>query len=282
MPVEDFRVHVGFWDHPKTVKLIRRLDLAGPVALQKLWAWATNNRQLGGLHGLTDEDVEIAAGWTGASGALVAGLLEVGYLDRTPDGCLAIHDWAVRQPWIVDTPERTARAVHGGHKSHGVAFSKSCQICKASAGRRRMPRGSPTTGQRVAGSSPLLSLPIPSSPETGTPKPPASPPNDHTRLVDLFHAKYLARTGHPPTWGEKQGKWIKALLEKHPYAECERRVLIFFGPNRPKWPDGLDLGTLVAHFDKFATEVQAPTRDGPRANVNPNRYALPKPDPGGS
>lgn len=61
----DIRIDVEFFSHPKTVKLERRLGLEAVKALMVLWSWAARNRPDGDLSGLENEDIEIAAGWTG-------------------------------------------------------------------------------------------------------------------------------------------------------------------------------------------------------------------------
>ena len=61
----DIRLSVGFFDHPKIIKLERLLDLEGVVALMRLWLWAAQNRPSGILSGMDEEDIEIAARWKG-------------------------------------------------------------------------------------------------------------------------------------------------------------------------------------------------------------------------
>jgi hypothetical protein len=59
----DIRLSIGFWDHPKTGRLIRRLGLQGAISLQILWLWSTQHRPDGVLSGLDAEDIEFAARW---------------------------------------------------------------------------------------------------------------------------------------------------------------------------------------------------------------------------
>ena len=77
----DIRLSVGFWEHPKTIKLIRRLGLEGARSLQILWLWATQNRSDGVLSGMDAEDIEIAAKWDGEPTALYRVLTELGFID---------------------------------------------------------------------------------------------------------------------------------------------------------------------------------------------------------
>lgn len=61
----DIRLSVGFWQHPKTRKLIKRLGLEAIRSLQILWLWAAQNRPDGVLSGMDWEDIELAADWQG-------------------------------------------------------------------------------------------------------------------------------------------------------------------------------------------------------------------------
>ena len=106
---DDARISTATPNHPKTKKLLRRLREAGVLALIYLWLWVADNRWDGDLSGMTVEDVEIAAGWNGEPGALVAALVEVGFLDGE-DLRYRIHDWADHQPYVATRASRVQRA----------------------------------------------------------------------------------------------------------------------------------------------------------------------------
>jgi hypothetical protein len=93
----DIRLSVAFWDHPKTVKLERRLGLPGVKSLQILWLWAAQNRPNGDL-GVDEEDIEIAARWTGENGKFLSCLVDLRWIDRDEDG-YSIHDWEEHNSW---------------------------------------------------------------------------------------------------------------------------------------------------------------------------------------
>lgn len=106
---DDARISTAFPQHPKTVKLQRRLQERGCWALVCLILWVADNRPDGDLSGLAAEDIEIAASWTGDSGAFVACLLEVGFLDG--EGLsYKVHDWAVHNPYVASRPQRVEAA----------------------------------------------------------------------------------------------------------------------------------------------------------------------------
>ena len=61
---DDARISTAFPRHPKTVKLQRRLGATGCGSLVCLFLWVADNRPDGDLSGMSDEDIEIAAGWS--------------------------------------------------------------------------------------------------------------------------------------------------------------------------------------------------------------------------
>jgi hypothetical protein len=58
---------------------------------------------------MSDEDIEIAAEWSGAPATFVGTLVEVGFLDGE-DYTHSIHDWAEHNPWAATRGERVAKA----------------------------------------------------------------------------------------------------------------------------------------------------------------------------
>lgn len=89
------------------------------------------------------------------------------------------------------------------------------------------------------------------------------------RAVDGFHELFKAhRRGASPAWGEKQGAMIKKLLARvqgdpERVLEYARRMFAM----APRWPaENPDLGTLVAHWDKFAPQPRGPRVGGFKDN----------------
>lgn len=105
----DARLSTGLPGHPKTKKLIRRLGPAAGWSLVCLILWARDNRPDGDLTGMTGEDIELAADWTGENDALVRELAAVGFLDGE-EGGYQLHDWADHQPWSAGSEARSDRA----------------------------------------------------------------------------------------------------------------------------------------------------------------------------
>jgi hypothetical protein len=106
---DDARISTALPRHPKTVKLQRRLGAQGCWSLVCLFLWVAENRSDGDLAGLTPEDIEIAAGWSGDSGEFVRALAEVRFLDGE-EGSFLVHDWAEHNPWAANRGRRIEAA----------------------------------------------------------------------------------------------------------------------------------------------------------------------------
>jgi len=188
----DLRLNLGFWDHPKTLKLARRLGLEGVRSLQVLWIWAAKNRPDGDLAGMDTEDVEIAARWEGEPGAFVSALRDLRWVDEDPDGPggLRLHDWAENNPWVAESRDRSdaarlsrlaqvapleAEAFRGQGRT-GISASEYAEAVRASrAGARRSPGvrrafASEPPAERRRGAGSALAL-LCSSPEPKTLEP---------------------------------------------------------------------------------------------------------------
>ena len=105
----DARINCGLPAHPKTKKLIRRIGEAGAWHLVCLFLWVAQTRPSGSLEGMTGEDVELAADWSGDEGAFVRALVEVGFLDGEEES-YSIHDWHEHNPWAAGQDARSEKA----------------------------------------------------------------------------------------------------------------------------------------------------------------------------
>jgi hypothetical protein len=89
------------------------------------------------------------------------------------------------------------------------------------------------------------------------------PPPDFRRFTDSFNELYAeANGGAKPSWGSKQGNQVKQLIAQLGGTdEAIRRATNMFR-HPPSWLEPpYDLGTLLAHADKFSQ----PHRSGDRA-----------------
>jgi hypothetical protein len=88
-------LHDGSRDHPKIIKLARKLSIPKVYTfgyLCSLWTWALRMAPDGDLSGFDKEDIEIGSEWEGKIGAFVDGCISVGLIDEIDDG-YHIHDW---------------------------------------------------------------------------------------------------------------------------------------------------------------------------------------------
>ena len=102
----DIRLSVGFFDHPKIIKLERQLGYEGVIALIRLWLWVAQNRPSGLLSGMDDEDIAIAARWNGEVTAFKDVITRLRLLDVEGDTCL-IHDWQEHNTWQSEAENRS-------------------------------------------------------------------------------------------------------------------------------------------------------------------------------
>ena len=127
----DIRISVEFLDHPKTIKLERKLGVDGLKSLISLWLWSRVNRPCGDLHGMDTEDIEIAAKWNGTPGEFVNATLTLRWLDvnepltENCKPCYSLHDWADHNSWAVGTEARSdASRFSRMAKTHPVLHEK--------------------------------------------------------------------------------------------------------------------------------------------------------------
>ena len=102
----DIRLSVGFFDHPKIIKLERQLGHEGVIALMRLWLWTAQNRSSGLLSGMDDEDIAIAAHWNGDATAFKNVITRLKLLDRVGD-VYQIHDWQEHNTWQSEAENRS-------------------------------------------------------------------------------------------------------------------------------------------------------------------------------
>lgn len=94
---KNIRLSLDFFNHPKTLKLERRLGAKAVTSLLTLWCWAKVYRPDGDLSGLDDEDIEWAAKWNKTKkGELIPVLLDLRWLDKTESGYV-MHEWQGHQ-----------------------------------------------------------------------------------------------------------------------------------------------------------------------------------------
>jgi hypothetical protein len=219
MTALDARVSVGFYTHPKTKKLARRVGFEGPWCLLGLWLYARQNRPDGVLGGMTAEDLEIAVDWRGKAGEFVRALTEVGFLDNV-DGVYQLHDWAEHQPWASGSKARSDSArLAGLIRQYGD--EKGRQMFHADQAKRLKPSSGPVTAPLPFVSDPLAA-------RSATPSGPDSPVSvsvsvSVTSPYPLLSAQARAKAfaqfwdAYPKkrSKGQAERAWSKLPLSEH-------------------------------------------------------------------
>lgn len=135
----DFRVNCGFFDHPKTKKLKRALGAEGVISLQRVWAYAAQNR-----HGIekiySTEEIELAVDWEGEVGKFAETLAVCGWLDEIEDGYV-LHEWGEHNNFAATAQARSEAgrkaAAARWERRHGSepeapAYATGCgRICES-------------------------------------------------------------------------------------------------------------------------------------------------------
>lgn len=129
----DIRLSVGFWQHPKTFRLEKRIGLKGIRSLQILWCWCAQNRPDGNLAGLDYEDIEFVANWRGKKGAFMEACIACDWLDETDAG-YQLHEWAEYNPWQAQAANREeARKEKAQEKARKAANARWGNCCQSDA-----------------------------------------------------------------------------------------------------------------------------------------------------
>ncbi len=91
--LESISLSVDVLEHPKVLKLAKRLGDGAVMALFRLWIWVGKFRPEGVLDECSAEDVETIARWTGKAQLFVETLVQLKLLDTDDLGFFHIHDW---------------------------------------------------------------------------------------------------------------------------------------------------------------------------------------------
>nr|WP_321399380.1 hypothetical protein [uncultured Desulfobacter sp.] len=113
---KDIRLALGFLDHPKTIKLKRKLGFDGIESLLRLWFFAAQYKPDGNLIDLNEDDIEIAAKWNGAPGVFVDALVALRWLDApcnatsNANAFFVLHAWEENNGYVAHAKARSDKA----------------------------------------------------------------------------------------------------------------------------------------------------------------------------
>jgi len=103
-------------DSMKFRKLQRRLGVSKVVVvgtLELLWIATQKNAQRGDIGRFTNEEIAIECEWELDPDELIEALVETGWLDRSEEHRLTVHDW----------PQHAPRYIHAWIKSQNTTFA---------------------------------------------------------------------------------------------------------------------------------------------------------------
>lgn len=109
------RVEPELPDHPKYLRLKRRVGDFALEALIRLWAHCQQNQRGELWRGVDEEYLELIAKWEEQPGLLFRSLLETGWIEQSADGIL-IHDWEEMNSQIVNN---WVNGTKGGRRKKG-------------------------------------------------------------------------------------------------------------------------------------------------------------------
>jgi hypothetical protein len=222
---DDARISTAFPRHPKTVKLQRRLGATGCWSLVCLFLWVADNRPDGNLSGMSDEDIEIAAGWSGDSNTFVGALVEVGFLDGQ-DGIHSIHDWVEHNPWAATRGERIAKAKKAAAARWGTDASSMLDACSPHATGMQEPcldakRAMPSTRPNPTQPNPTVK-PSDADASVADDTEPSDP--RHAQIRQSIQELHLQTFRVKCQWDGSEGKALDRLLSANPSWTAEELI----------------------------------------------------------
>lgn len=157
----DIRVSITFPNHPKVVKLQRRLGPQGPLSLIYLWLFVAQNKPDGRLSGMDAEDIEIAAKWDGEAGKFVSELLSLRFLEEEGK-VFILHGWEEHNAYAAAAKmrrEKAKKAAEARWRKRLVECSEQCSehaeaLPQASTSNAPTPNPSPSPNPSPKGNTP--------------------------------------------------------------------------------------------------------------------------------
>lgn len=201
---------LDYFDHPKTVRLVALCGPEAEVCPIKLWAHAGKFfPEIGLLKGYSAAEVEAFAKWRGAPGALVAGLLKVGFMHETPDG-FQMHEWLDHEGHLQAFKERARKASAARWDSIKDASSIPQASAKDSA------KKSPIPTMPSVPSKPSLkekTSAAPAAPQPVKPKKHEEPTAPFWKeTVDFISESWKRKKGSAFYWRGQHFKNLKILI----------------------------------------------------------------------
>lgn len=255
--------------HPKMKKLARLLSISWPEAvgyLHYLWWWALDYAQDGDLSKYEYGDIADAVMWQGDPIEFVNALIESGFLDKTEDDGLIIHDWFDYAGRLIEKR---------------VANRERMRRARAKAKGECAPNVQNTNNARAGATEQNSTVPnstVPNHTEPDTTPPDnepldSSPPVPYEKIRELFNltcpsfAKVLGING-------KRKIAVAARWKEHPdldffkeYFERVEASDFLKGKNDRNWKATFDWLMNAANMDKVREGKYGGDRGGKRHGI---------------
>lgn len=273
--------HQTLQGHPKTRKAALQLGIGQPQLIGHLfclWWWALDYAPEGDLSHFAAGDLALAAEWSGEPDAFVAALVDcrygmrAGFLDRTGDGRLVIHDWHEYAGKLVGRREanarrmRTARADHAQPSSNDTHDTRAAHVqrtVRARAEREDIEdihnRPSPPFGGDCARPARAQEAPpVSGEPVVSVPKPTKTPPPKSLAVQVYWKAASRKLT-------EGQQERVTATVGS------EEDALVLWGQVVNAWVDlGYKRENITGMLDWYRSGGPPARTAGPGASRHPS------------
>ena len=251
--------HQTLMNHPKTRKAARLLDVQRVQVighLQALWWWALDYAQDGDVTDFDPADIADAVEWLGEPDVLIQALLDCGtggkhgFLERTGEGRLVIHDWDDYTGKLIDKRKRDAERKRSERRPLDAAAPSTIEEMDQTED-RALSNGHPTDIP-CPSQVPYPTVPNRTQPTEPTEEAaPAAVRGSPWALVEDF----CEIVGMDPSdmGGErgKQAKTAKSLLSRHPRDDILRCARWLW--SQDFWRNqGIDLITVGNQMTKWA------------------------------
>lgn len=224
----------GYFDHPKTVRLLMIAGRGSAEFPIRLWAYcARYHRKDGVLTGYAPDFIEATLGWRGRPGLLVQAMLDcgrhigkAGFLEQTLDG-YKVHDWEEHQGHLEVYHQRARTAARKRHGLPETPLERESAACDDSKQCFKQPSSNAPAGQGRAGQGRAATRarettepPPPAAAEPGSgppgPRPGPSPPELEDVLAEarargfVCDAEAWWRDNQAAGWVDAAGKPIRS------------------------------------------------------------------------
>lgn len=154
---------LGYFDHPKTRRLIGLLGRGAEVLPIRLWCYCGRyHSRDGSLAGYSAQEIESIVGWWGKPGEMLQAFVSLAFVDELPNG-VQVHDWSEHAAHFEVYKERSrhAAATRWGKAREGPPDPDASSIREAmdKQSSSNAPAGQGRAGQGISPPAPRWGAP---------------------------------------------------------------------------------------------------------------------------